>query len=69
MATDRFVEALKGPSRIKYEGADKIPGTDKVRTFFSTSLYSKESDIKTIIANEERAFKSRRKENISESEK
>ena len=61
MATDRFLEALKKPSRIKYEGADLVPGTDKVRTYFSNgSLYSKESDIKTILSNERRAFGARK---------
>lgn len=61
MAKDRFVEALKGPSKIEYRGADRIPGTDKVRTFFSNgSLYSKESDMKTVISNRDRAFCARR---------
>lgn len=57
MAMKRFVEALKKPPRIEYEGADRIPGTDKVRTYCAnSSLYSKESDLKTIISNEYRAF-------------
>lgn len=61
MATDRFMEALKKTPRIEYEGVDRIPGTDKVRTYFSNgSLYSKESDIKTILSNEYRAFGARK---------
>lgn len=63
MAMNRFVEALKGPPKVKYEGADVFPGTRKVRTFFTNSpnLYSEESNIKTVIANRERVFKSEEK--------
>lgn len=52
-----FVEALKKHPRIKYEGTDVFPGTDKVRTYVSNdSLYSKESDLENIIAREKGDF-------------
>ena len=44
-------DALSKESVHKYEGIDRIPGTDKVITFCATpsGLYSKESDLKTIL--------------------
>jgi len=58
MAIKCFVEALKkyDPKRdIGYDRPDRIPGTNKVRTYVGNdSIYSKESDLETIIANEQR---------------
>ena len=59
MAIKCFVEAIKkyDPKRdLGYDRPDRIPGTNKVRTYVGNdSIYSKESDIETIIANELRA--------------
>jgi len=58
MAIKCFVEALKkyDPKRdIGYDRPDRTPGTNKVRTYVGNdSIYSKESDLETIIANEQR---------------
>ena len=32
MAIKCFVDALKKPTKVEYEGADRIPGTDIIRT-------------------------------------
>lgn len=57
MAMNRFVEAIGKPLRIKLPWReDNIPGTDKIRTFTANPrVYSKESDLENIIANEQRA--------------
>ena len=56
MAIKCFVEALSDSSPIK-ESPDRIPGTDKIRTYVADPgfLYSKQSDLENIIANEQRA--------------
>lgn len=52
MVMKRIIEALSDAPKIKYEGADRIPGTDKVRTYCSNaSLYSKESDLENMLSN------------------
>lgn len=56
MAIKCFVDALKKPTKVEYEGADRIPGTDIIRTYCANdTLYSKQSDLNTIISNENRA--------------
>ena len=56
MAIRRFVEAAKKRAGTPYRGADRIPGTDKVRTYAGAMgwLYSKESDLDRIIRRRER---------------
>ena len=50
MAMRRFVEAAGKETGTEYRGADRIPGTNKVRTYVTGAwLYSKESDLKKII--------------------
>lgn len=62
MKTNRFIEALGKPARIEYRGADRIPDTDKVRTYCSNaSLYSRESDLENIVSDKYRASITRRK--------
>lgn len=62
MEQDRFVKALKnqeGP--IIKTPPNCFNSTRHDVTYFSnSSVYSKESEIKTVIANRDRAFKSRR---------
>lgn len=49
MAMKRFVEAAGKRSEYGYVGADRIPGTSKIRTYCANaSLYSRESDCKKI---------------------
>lgn len=56
MAIKCFVDALDESIEFEYRGADRIPGTDKVRTYCANdTLYSKQSDLDTIISNEKRA--------------
>ncbi len=53
MIMRRFVEAIKKPSKVEYEGVDSAPGTDVVRTYVANgSLYSNENDIKKIVVGE-----------------
>lgn len=66
---DRFVEELKKPmpgkvKRVLDNRVDRIPGTDKVRTFASSvpGLYSEESDMKNVISNRDAAFLDRNNE-------
>lgn len=66
---DRFVEELKKPvpgkvKRVLDNRIDRIPGTDKVRTFASVvpGLYSEESDMKNVISNRDAAFLDRNNE-------
>ena len=50
MVMRRFVEASGKNSGYGYVGPDRIPGTNKVRTYVTGAwLYSKESDLETII--------------------
>ena len=58
-----FVEAIKGPMpdvvrEILDKRPDRIPGTDKVRTFAGSvpGLYSEESELENIIARREQVF-------------
>ena len=62
MAEDRFVKALKNQERpIIRIPPNYFNSTRHDVTYFSnSSVYSKESEIKTVIANRDRAFKSRR---------
>lgn len=56
MAIRRFVKAAGNKTGAEYRGLDRIPGTNKVRTYVTGAwLYSKESDLENIIANEQRA--------------
>lgn len=57
MAIKCFVDALNEPARAVVESPDRIPGTDKIRTYVADPgfLYSKQSDLGNIIANEQRA--------------
>lgn len=49
MTMRKFVEAA-GKNGVAYRGADRIPGTNKVRTYATGAwLYSKESDLETIM--------------------
>ena len=51
MIVKRIVEALENTD-IKYEGADRLPGTDAVRTYVTGAwLYSKESDLGIMLEN------------------
>lgn len=51
MAMRRFVEAAGKKSGYGYVGLDRIPGTNKIRTYVTGAwLYSKESDLKKIIS-------------------
>lgn len=56
MAIKCFVDALKEPARAVVESPDRIPGTDKIRTYVADPgfLYSKQSDLENIIKNEQR---------------
>ena len=55
MAIKRFVEAAGRKSSVGYVGADRIPGTNKIRTYCANaSLYSKESDLKKIASSQYR---------------
>lgn len=50
MAMRRFVEAA-GRKGGEYRGRDRIPGTNKTRTYVVTGwLYSSESDLSKIIS-------------------
>lgn len=52
MIIKRLVEALEKSSDIKYEGADRLPGTDVVRTYVTGAwLYSRESDMEQMLGN------------------
>lgn len=57
MAIKCFVDALKEPADRVVERPDRIPGTDKIRTYVADPgfLFSKESDLENIIANEQRS--------------
>ena len=60
MAIKCFVDVLKDSSEVEIERPYRpyrIPGTDKIRTFAASvpGLYSKESDLETIIEREKRA--------------
>ena len=57
MAIKCFVDALKEPVDRVVERPDRFPGTDKIRTYVADPgfLYSKQSDLENIIANEQRA--------------
>ena len=50
MAMDRFVKAAGNKKGASYRGLDRIPGTNKVRTYVTGAwLYSEESDLQKII--------------------
>lgn len=57
MAIKCFVDALEDSSEVRIERSDRIPGTDKIRTYVADPgfLYSKQSDLENIIKNEQRA--------------
>lgn len=56
MVLRRVVEALSRSTEIKYEGSDRVPGTDVVRTFVTGAwLYSKESDMEVMLENRQMA--------------
>lgn len=62
MAIRRFVEAAGQKTGAAYRGADRIPGTDKVRTYVTGAwLYSKESDLKKIIRKRRQTVGTRKK--------
>ncbi|MGM9628949.1 MAG: hypothetical protein ACI3V4_12835 [Faecousia sp.] len=55
MAMKRFVEAAGRKSGYGYVGDDRIPGTNKIRTYCANaSLYSKESDLRKITSSQYR---------------
>lgn len=61
MVMRRIVEALSRGPNIKYEGLDRIPGTDVVRTYVTGSwLYSKESDMQVMLENRQKGTKNTR---------
>lgn len=50
MSTSYFVKAMAKMAPMAHEEADRIPGTSKIRTYCAdASLYSSESDLKSII--------------------
>lgn len=49
MSMRRFVEAIGRPAKIVHSCPDRIPGTNKVRTYTAnSSVYSKQSDLKNL---------------------
>ena len=51
MIIQAIIEALSNPTH-KYEGTDRVPGTDVVRTYVTGAwLYSRESDMEVMLAN------------------
>ena len=63
MAMRRFVEAAGKKTGAGYRGADRIPGTNKIRTYVTGAwLYSKESDLKKIISKHRQTVGTRKKE-------
>lgn len=51
MAIRSFVESAGRRSGTVYRGMDRIPGTNKVRTYcVNAGLYSSESDFKKVIS-------------------
>lgn len=52
MIIKRVIEALAKGTQIKYEGSDRVAGTDVVRTYVTGAwLYSKESDLEIMLEN------------------
>lgn len=57
VAEDRFLSTFEDKPKIGYVGRDRIPGTDKITTYFSNNaVFSKESDIEVILSKRERAY-------------
>lgn len=57
MAKDLFLTAFENKPKISYVGRDRIPGTDKITTYFSNNaVFSKESDIEVILSKHQRAY-------------
>ena len=59
----RFIESTGGSLEFEHRGLERIPGTDKVRTYCASGLqYSKESDLARIT--DRRSYTSVAKEKI-----
>lgn len=57
MTKDHILSAFEDKPKISYVGRDRIPGTDKITTYFSNNaVFSKESDIEVILSKRERAY-------------
>ncbi len=53
MVMERFVKAAGRKDGVRYQQADRIPMTDKVRTYCANaSLYSRESDLGKIVSSQ-----------------
>lgn len=62
MAMKRFIEAAGKKSGYGYVGPDRVPGTNKIRTYVTGAwLYSKESDLKKIISKRQQTVGTRKK--------
>ena len=62
MAMKRFVEAAGKKLVLGYRGADRIPGTNKIRTYVTGAwLYSEESDLRKIIRKRRETVGTRKK--------
>lgn len=49
MTIKRFIEIAGRTSEFEHRGLERIPGTDKIRTYCANALqYSKESDLARI---------------------
>lgn len=62
MTIRRIVEATGRISKYEQRGIEKIPGTNKVRTYCANALqYSRESDLEKIISKQYRAVGAKKK--------
>lgn len=51
MSMRRFIKAIGRPPKIVHNSPDRIPGSNKCRTYTAnSSVYSKQSDLKTIMS-------------------
>lgn len=56
MTIKRFVEAAGRTTGFEPRGLERIPGTNKVRTYCANALqYSRESDLEKIVSKQYRA--------------
>lgn len=62
MTIKRFVEAAGRTTGFEARGLDRIPGTNKVRTYCANALqYSRESDLEKITSKQYRAASTKKK--------
>lgn len=62
MTIRRFIEAAGQATEFEQRGLERIPGTNKVRTYCANALqYSRESDLEKITSKQYRAVGAKKK--------